>query len=131
VAKKRVIVKRLASIQNLGSMDVLCTHKTGTLTEAKIKLEQHVDPQGQLSDRVLEPGYLSSFFETGLKSPLDEAILSHENVDVSAQKKRDRRSTVRFRTAMTRNWSSPALRPSSIRPRRAPVRRWLRSPRVA
>jgi P-type Mg2+ transporter len=48
MAKKRVIVKRLAAIQNLGSMDVLCTDKTGTLTEAKIRLEQHVDPQGNL-----------------------------------------------------------------------------------
>jgi Mg2+-importing ATPase len=89
MAKKRVIVKRLASIQNLGSMDVLCTDKTGTLTEAKIKLEQHVDPQGKPSDRVLELAYLNSFFETGLKSPLDEAILSHEHIDVSAWTKID------------------------------------------
>jgi len=89
MAKKRVIVKRLAAIQNLGSMDVLCTDKTGTLTEAKIRLEQHVDPQGQPSARVLELAYLNSFFETGLKSPLDEAILAHENIDVSAWKKID------------------------------------------
>ena len=89
MAKKRVIVKRLAAIQNLGSMDVLCTDKTGTLTEAKIKLEQHVDPQGKPSERVLELAYLNSFFETGLKSPLDEAILAHENIDVSAWKKID------------------------------------------
>jgi Mg2+-importing ATPase len=89
MAKKRVIVKRLASIQNLGSMDVLCTDKTGTLTEAKIRLEQHVDPQGIPSERVLELAYLNSFFETGLKSPLDEAILNHENIDVSAWKKID------------------------------------------
>jgi P-type Mg2+ transporter len=89
MAKKRVIVKRLASIQNLGSMDVLCTDKTGTLTEAKIRLEQHVDPQGKPSDRVLELAYLNSFFETGLKSPLDDAILAHENIDVSAWKKLD------------------------------------------
>ena len=89
MARKRVIVKRLAAIQNLGSMDVLCTDKTGTLTEAKIKLEQHVDPQGKPSERVLELAYLNSFFETGLKSPLDEAILAHENVDVSAWKKID------------------------------------------
>jgi len=89
MAKKRVIVKRLASIQNLGSMDVLCTDKTGTLTEAKIRLEQHVDPQGKPSDRVLELAYLNSFFETGLKSPLDDAILAHENIDVSAWKKID------------------------------------------
>ncbi|MEQ1560754.1 MAG: magnesium-translocating P-type ATPase [Methyloglobulus sp.] len=89
MAKKRVIVKRLASIQNLGSMDVLCTDKTGTLTEAKIRLEQHVDPQGQPSERVLELAYLNSFFETGLKSPLDDAILAHEDIDVSAWKKID------------------------------------------
>ncbi|MBK8817231.1 MAG: magnesium-translocating P-type ATPase [Methylococcaceae bacterium] len=89
MAKKRVIVKRLAAIQNLGSMDVLCTDKTGTLTEAKIRLEQHVDPQGKPSERVLELAYLNSFFETGLKSPLDDAILAHENIDVSAWKKID------------------------------------------
>ncbi|QGM48032.1 magnesium-translocating P-type ATPase [Methylocystis heyeri] len=89
MARKRVIVKRLASIQNLGSMDVLCTDKTGTLTEAKIKLEQHVDAEGKPSDRVLELVYLNSFFETGLKSPLDDAILAHQNIDVSAWKKID------------------------------------------
>jgi P-type Mg2+ transporter len=89
MAKKRVIVKRLASIHNLGSMDVLCTDKTGTLTEAKIRLEQHVDPQGKPSERVLELAYLNSFFETGLKSPLDDAILAHENIDVSTWKKID------------------------------------------
>ena len=89
MAQKRVIVKRLASIQNLGSMDVLCTDKTGTLTEAKIRLEQHVDAQGRPSARVLELAYLNSFFETGLKSPLDEAILNHEHIDVSAWKKID------------------------------------------
>jgi P-type Mg2+ transporter len=89
MAKKRVIVKRLASIQNLGSMDVLCTDKTGTLTEAKIRLEQHVDPQGKPSERVLELAYLNSFYETGLKSPLDDAILAHENIGVSAWKKID------------------------------------------
>ncbi len=89
MAKKKVIVKRLAAIQNLGSMDVLCTDKTGTLTEAKIRLEQHTDPQGKPSDRVLELAYLNSFFETGLKSPLDEAILAHQNIDVSAWQKID------------------------------------------
>ncbi|MDO9193682.1 MAG: HAD-IC family P-type ATPase, partial [Undibacterium sp.] len=89
MAKKRVIVKRLAAIQNLGSMDILCTDKTGTLTEAKIKLERHVDPQGLISERVLELAYLNSFFETGLRSPLDDAILNHENIDVSAWNKID------------------------------------------
>ena len=89
MAEKRVIVKRLAAIQNLGSMDVLCTDKTGTLTEAKIRLEQHVDPQGQPSERVLQLAYQNSYFETGLKSPLDEAILAHETIDVSTWKKID------------------------------------------
>ena len=55
MAKKQVIVKRLAAIHNLGSMDVLCTDKTGTLTEARIRLEQHLDPQGQTAH-----GYWSS-----------------------------------------------------------------------
>lgn len=89
MARKKVIVKRLAAIQNLGSMDVFCTDKTGTLTEAKIRLEQHTDPQGKPSERVLELAYLNSFFETGLKSPLDEAILAHQDIDVSAWKKID------------------------------------------
>ncbi|TYP93203.1 MULTISPECIES: magnesium-translocating P-type ATPase [Nitrosomonas] len=89
MARKQVIVKRLASIQNLGSMDTLCTDKTGTLTEARIVLQQHVDPQGNSSERVLELAYLNSFFETGLKSPLDEAILDHKNIDVDVWKKID------------------------------------------
>jgi Mg2+-importing ATPase len=89
MAKRHMIVKRLAAIHNLGSMDVLCTDKTGTLTEAKIRMERHVDAQGRASERVLQLAYLNSFFETGLKSPLDEAILTHEAVDVGAWKKID------------------------------------------
>lgn len=89
MAKKRVIVKRLSAIQNLGSMDILCTDKTGTLTEAKIRLERHLDAAGNPSDRVLELAYLNSFFETGLKSPLDDAILDHGNVDAREWKKID------------------------------------------
>lgn len=89
MAKRRVIVKRLSAIQNLGSMDILCTDKTGTLTEAKIRLERHVDAAGRPSDRVLELAYLNSFFETGLRSPLDDAILDHRNIDVHEWKKID------------------------------------------
>lgn len=89
MSKKRMIVKRLSAIQDLGSMDVLCTDKTGTLTEAKIKLEKHVDAEGKVSERVIELAYFNSFFETGLKSPLDEAILSHEHIDIGAWKKVD------------------------------------------
>ncbi len=89
MATKNVIVKRLASIQNLGSMDILCTDKTGTLTEAHIRLERHLDAAGRDSERVLQLAYLNSFFETGLKSPLDDAILEHGEIDVSAWKKID------------------------------------------
>ncbi len=89
MAAKKVIVKRLAAIQNLGSMDVLCTDKTGTLTEARIRLERHVDGSGRDSKRVLELAYLNSHFETGLKSPLDTAILEHVEVDVSSWRKID------------------------------------------
>ena len=80
MAKQHMIVKRLSAIQDLGSMDVLCTDKTGTLTEAKIRLERHVDADGRPSDRVLELAYFNSFFETGLKSPLDDAILAHQTI---------------------------------------------------
>ncbi|MBI3301098.1 MAG: magnesium-translocating P-type ATPase [Deltaproteobacteria bacterium] len=90
MAEKKVIVKRLAAIHDLGSMDVLCTDKTGTLTEARIRLEQHLDTLGRDSQRVLELAYLNSYFETGLKSPLDDAILQHaEEVDVSGWRKID------------------------------------------
>lgn len=83
MAALRVIVKRPSAIQDLGAMDVLCTDKTGTLTEARIRLERHVDATGADNPQVLALAYLNSFFESGLKSPLDDAILAHEDVDVS------------------------------------------------
>ena len=89
MARKQVIVKRLSAVQDLGAMDVLCTDKTGTLTEARIRLERHVDALGRESERVLERAYLNSYFETGLKSPLDDAILAHEEIDVSGWRKID------------------------------------------
>jgi P-type Mg2+ transporter len=89
MARKQVIVKRLSAIHDLGQMDVLCTDKTGTLTEARIQLERHVDSRGIESERVVELAYLNSFFETGLRSPLDDAILQHKEVDVSAWNKID------------------------------------------
>ena len=89
MAKKHMIVKRVGAIQDLGSMDVLCTDKTGTLTEAKIRMEKHIDPQGQSSEWVLKLAYLNSFYESGLKNPVDEAILSHQDIDVSAWQKID------------------------------------------
>ena len=89
MAKQQVIVKQLAAIHNLGSMDVLCTDKTGTLTEGNIRLERHLDAQGNDSAQVLQLAYLNSYFETGLKSPLDDAILRHEEIDVKGWRKID------------------------------------------
>jgi Mg2+-importing ATPase len=89
LSRRKVLVKRLAAIHDLGSMDVLCTDKTGTLTEAHISLEKHIDPGGQDSARVLELAFLNSHFESGLKSPLDEAILAHHEVSVSGWEKLD------------------------------------------
>jgi P-type Mg2+ transporter len=89
MAKRQVIVKRLSAIHNLGSMDVLCTDKTGTLTEGRIKLERHLDALGNDSTQVLHLAYLNSYFETGLKSPLDDAILEHKEIDASGWHKID------------------------------------------
>jgi Mg2+-importing ATPase len=89
MSRQHVIVKRLSAMHNLGSMDVLCTDKTGTLTEARISLERHLDSAGRNSECVLRWAYLNSFFETGLRSPLDEAILRHEKLDISAWSKVD------------------------------------------
>ena len=77
MARERAIVKRLAAIHDLGSMDVLCTDKTGTLTEAKIRLIRQLSLSGTDSDHVLELAWLNSHFESGLRSPLDTAILEH------------------------------------------------------
>ena len=75
MAGKHAIVKRLSSIQDLGSMDVLCTDKTGTLTEGTIRLAGYTDPFGNTSGKVLDLAYLNSYFESGLHSPIDDAIL--------------------------------------------------------
>jgi Mg2+-importing ATPase len=89
MSKKNVIVKRLASIQNFGNMDVLCTDKTGTLTENVITLVLHTDPDGKDNDKVLLYAYLNSQYETGLKSPLDNAILRFKNLDITGFEKID------------------------------------------
>ncbi len=81
MSKKGVIVKRLASIQNFGSMDVLCADKTGTLTENKVTVILHVDMEGKESEKVIMFSLLNSRYQTGLRSPLDEAILKHEEIN--------------------------------------------------
>ncbi|MDE5490958.1 magnesium-translocating P-type ATPase [Elizabethkingia meningoseptica] len=80
MSKKKVIVKRLNAIQNIGAMDVLCTDKTGTLTLDKIVLETHLNVRGIEDDEVLKWAYLNSFHQTGLKNLLDQAVLEHAEV---------------------------------------------------
>ena len=80
LSRKKVIVKRLDAIQNFGAMDVLCTDKTGTLTQDRIFLARHVDVWGEESDDVLEMAYLNSYYQTGLKNLLDVAVLEHVEV---------------------------------------------------
>ena len=94
MAKKKVIVKRLNSIQNLGAMDVLCTDKTGTLTQNRIILEKHLDTKGHTDPLVLRYAFLNSHFQSGLKNLMDEAVIHHvqhhdDSIDTSGFKKID------------------------------------------
>ncbi|MER2174986.1 MAG: magnesium-translocating P-type ATPase [Carnobacterium sp.] len=79
MSKKKVIVKELNAIQNLGAMDVLCTDKTGTITEDKVVLVQHVNPVGEESNRVLELAYMNSNYQTGWKNVMDHAVIEYFN----------------------------------------------------
>ncbi|EJM63347.1 magnesium-translocating P-type ATPase [Pseudomonas sp. GM50] len=79
MAKRKVVVKRLNAIQNFGSMDVLCTDKTGTLTQDKIILEHHVDINGQRDDSLLELAWLNSHHQSGLKNLMDQAVVQFAN----------------------------------------------------
>ncbi len=85
MARKQVIVKRLNAIQNFGAADMLCTDKTGTLTQGKIVLEKHLDVRGNASQRVLHYGYMNSYYQTGLKNLMDEAILNHGDLNEALQ----------------------------------------------
>jgi Mg2+-importing ATPase len=81
MSRKSVIVKRLHSIQNFGAMDVLCSDKTGTLTQDRVILERHLDVLGRDSEKVLQLAYLNSYYQTGLKNLLDIAILQHAELE--------------------------------------------------
>jgi Mg2+-importing ATPase len=89
MTKKKVLVKQLAAIEDFGSIDILCSDKTGTLTEGEIVLDRHVDVQGKDDENVLRMIYLNSYFEAGIKSPLDAAILKHEHPAIAEYEKVD------------------------------------------
>lgn len=82
MSRKKVIVKKLKAIQNLGSMNILCTDKTGTLTQDRVVLEKYVDVSNRESLDVLRYAYMNSYYQTGLRNLLDKAILNHEDLDV-------------------------------------------------
>jgi len=82
MSRKKVIVKHLHAIQNFGAMDVLCTDKTGTLTQDHVVLERYVDVTNRQSEDVLRYAYMNSFYQTGLRNLLDRAILAHSDLDV-------------------------------------------------
>ncbi len=89
MALAKVIVKRLSSIENFGSMNVLCVDKTGTLTEGVVRVRSALDVEGKESDSVLLHAYLNAFFETGFTNPIDEAIRRHRPFDTSGCQKLD------------------------------------------
>lgn len=89
MAKKGVLVKRLNAIPDFGSIDILCTDKTGTLTEGRIVLVKYLDVAGQSSEHVLRYAYLNSAFQTGLKNPLDQAVLAFKHLNTGESKKID------------------------------------------
>jgi P-type Mg2+ transporter len=89
MTRKKVLVKQLAAIEDFGSIEILCSDKTGTLTEGEIVLDRHVDVQGADDESVLRLLYLNSHFEAGIKSPLDDAVLRHEPPPIAEYEKAD------------------------------------------
>lgn len=89
MARDKVIVKRLASIENFGSMNVLCSDKTGTLTEGVVRVHSAVDVDGNESEKVILYAYLNAFYETGFTNPIDEGIRNHRQLDLSGYEKLD------------------------------------------
>lgn len=91
MSKKKVIVKNLSAIQNFGAMDVLCTDKTGTLTQDKVVLEYPLDIHGNEDDRVMRHAFLNSWHQTGLKNLMDQAVINHVDLGTAAVLKEEYR----------------------------------------
>jgi Mg2+-importing ATPase len=89
MAIQKVIVKRLSSIENFGSMNMLCSDKTGTLTEGKVSIKSALDTEGNSNEKVLFYAYLNAFYETGFTNPIDDAIRNHKQFDLANCKKLD------------------------------------------
>lgn len=89
LAKKKTLVKKMEAIQNLGAIDILCTDKTGTLTENKIILQKYIDALGNENEAILEYAYLNSYYSTGIKNLVDRAIISY-GVEHEIDKKIDK-----------------------------------------
>jgi len=89
MAEKKVIVKRLSSIENFGCMNVICSDKTGTLTEGTVQLQSALDVNGEASEKVLLHAYINAFYETGFTNPIDEAIRNQQKFDLAGYQKQD------------------------------------------
>jgi len=89
MAEKKVIVKRLASIENFGSMNIICSDKTGTLTEGIVRVQSGCDVDGAPSEKVIFHAYLNAFYESGFANPIDEAIRKYRPFDLTAYAKQD------------------------------------------
>jgi len=89
MAEKKVIVKRLASIENFGSMNIICSDKTGTLTEGIVQVESALDVNGEANDKVFLYAYQNAFYQTGFTNPIDEAIIKYRKLDMKGYKKHD------------------------------------------
>lgn len=96
MAFRKVIVKRLTAIESFGSMDVLCSDKTGTLTEGKVRLHSALAVDGSASDEVLLHACLNAAFESGFTNPIDQAVRDQQTLDLAAWRKLDEVPTTSF-----------------------------------